>query len=150
MWVTFQVENIGVMRKEGMHLLERPYQEIAAFKEVQELDPDWDLYDECEKSGKLWVMTARADGVLVGYIWMLLVGDMHYKGLRRAVEDVHYLAPEYRKGLTGYKMLVETKRAMQEKGVDMIVFRTKVASDHGLLLERLGGVFADKLYTIVL
>jgi L-amino acid N-acyltransferase YncA len=148
--VVFQVESVKAVRHEVIPLIEQHYQEIAQFKEVQKLDPDWEAYGRLEDQGKLWVLTARSDGNLVGYIVMLLTRDMHYRNLLKATEDIHFLLPQYRKGMTGYRMLAMMKRAMKEKGAHMINVRTKANSDHGLLFERLGGVLHDLVYTIVL
>lgn len=150
MSVVFAVENIAVIRDEAMDVVRQHYDQTAQFKEVQELDPDWEAYDRIEQAGKLWVMTAREDGRIVGYIIMLLSMDMHYRNLRRATEDVHFMIPEDRKGLIGYKMLSQTVNAMREKGVQTVTFRTKASDSHGVLFERLGGVLHDLVYTIVL
>lgn len=149
--ITFQVENVAAVRRDGWpHLFELHYEEIAQFKDVQQLDPDWEAYDRMEQSGKLWVMTAREGTTLIGYMVMFLSADLHYRKLMRATEDIHFILPEYRKGLLGYRMLVRMKQAMQDKGAHTITLRTKANSDHGLLFERLGGVLHDKVYTIVL
>jgi Acetyltransferase (GNAT) family len=148
--VTFQIENVDAVKKDGLPLLDAHYEEIAQFKDVQKLDPDWDVYYRIEGQGKLWVMTARLDGAMIGYIVMMLTNDMHYRKLMRATEDIHFILPEHRKGILGYRMLAKTKQAMREKGAHTITFRTKPSSDHGLLFERLGGVLHDLVYTIVL
>lgn len=149
--VVFAVESVSAIRQECLPLIDRHYDEIAQFKQVQKLDPDWDAYARLEVAGKSWVMTARASGVLVGYIVMLISTGLHYRKLVQAAEDIHYILPEYRRGLTGYRMLALTKKAMQARGVHTISFRTKSGDkDHGLLFERLGGVLHDLVYTIVL
>lgn len=147
--VKFQVERISVIRDEGMTIVKRHYEEIAQFKQVQELDPDWDAYDRAEKADKLWVMTARHGGAMVGYIIMILAFDMHYRKMFRATEDVHYIIPEYRKGILGYKMLALTTKEMKARGCKTITFRTKADQNHGKLFERLGGELHDLVYTIV-
>lgn len=147
--VVFRVENIAVIRDEAMAVVARHYDEIAQFKQVQELDPDWPAYERAEQAGKLWVMTARREGAIVGYIIMILSYDMHYRKMFRATEDVHFLIPEYRRGLLGYRMLALTKKEMVAKGCKTITFRTKADADHGKLFERLGGVLHDLVYTIV-
>jgi len=145
----FAVENIGALWA-NMEVVRRHYEEIAQFKEVQVLDPDFEAYDRLEATGKLWVMTARDESRLVGYIVMFLSNDLHYRKLMRATEDIHFLLPEYRKGWTGYNMLKKVKAAMKEKGAHTVTFRTKAGQDHGVLFERLGGVLHDLVYTIVL
>lgn len=148
--VTFQVEDVDAVRNDGLPLLDAHYEEIAQFKEVQKLDPDWDAYYRAEQQGKLWVLTARLDGAMIGYIVMFLSRDMHYRTLLRATEDIHFILPEHRKGLLGYRLLAKTKQAMKEKGVHTVTVRTKANANHGLLFERLGGVLHDHVYTIVL
>ena len=148
--VTFQVENVDAVRQDGLPLLDRHYEEIAQFKDVQKLDPDWEVYYRLEQQEKLWVLTARSGPDMVGYIVMLLTRDMHYRTLLRATEDIHFILPEYRKGLLGYKLLARMKQAMREKGVHTITLRSKANADHGLLFRRLGGVLHDLVYTIVL
>lgn len=148
--ITYQVETVKAVQDEGLALLDLHYDEIAQFKGVQKLDPDWDFYYRIEAQGKLWVLTARAGGQMIGYTVMMLSSDPHYRKLMRATEDIHFILPEYRKGLTGYRMLAKTKQAMKEKGARTVTFRTKANADHGLLFERLGGVLHDLVYTIVL
>lgn len=144
----FAVEKIGAVW-EHMDVVRKHYDEIAQFKDVQKLDPDFEAYDRMEQAGKLWVMTARKDGALVGYIVMFLANDLHYRNLLRATEDIHFILPEHRKGLTGYRMLALARDAMKAKGAHTITFRTKAENSHGVLLERLGGVLHDLVYTIV-
>jgi len=147
--ITYRVETIAVVEA-ATDLVRQHYEEVAQFKEVQKLDPDWDAYERIEESGKLWVMTVRDDGVMVGYMVMMLSMDLHYRGLRRATEDIHYLLPEYRKGLIGFKLLRLTVQAMKEKGVKLVTMRTKAAHSHAALFERLGGELQDLVYGIVL
>src|ERR1700689_2416429 len=111
--IVFQVEDVKTVQSEGLQMLERHYQEIAQFKSVQKLDPDWEAYYRDERQGRLWVMTARSAGALVGYIVMFLTHDRHYRKMLRAVEDLHFILPEYRKGMVGYRMLAKAKQAMQ-------------------------------------
>lgn len=147
--IEFAVENIAAIWAD-MTVVQAHYDEIAQFKQVQKLDPDFEAYDRAEQAGKLWVMTAREGVKLVGYIVMFLTNDMHYRKLLKATEDIHFILPEHRKGLAGYRMLSLTKQAMAQRGVHTITFRTKAGADHGVLFERLGGVLHDLVYTIVL
>jgi hypothetical protein len=147
--IEFAVETIGAVW-ERMDVVRRHYEEIAQFKDVQQLDPDFEAYDRMEKAGKLWVMTARNGDDLVGYIVMFLAFDLHYRKLKRATEDIHFILPEHRKGLVGYQMLAKTTQAMRDLGVHTATFRTKADNSHGVLFERLGGVLHDLVYTIVL
>lgn len=148
--ITYQVETIEATRQESLPLLDRHYEEIAQFKDVQRLDPDWDSYLVLERLGKLWVMTVRDDGKLVGYIVMIITKAPHYKGLLMANEDLHFLLPEYRKGLTGYRLLAKTKQAMKDMGCKLATMRCKAGMSHAALFERLDGELTDLVYAFKL
>ena len=148
--ITYQVETLAATREEALPLLDRHYEEIAQFKGVQKLDPDWETYDAMERSGHLWVMTVRDRGQLVGYMVMVINRALHYKSLLMATEDIHYLAPEYRKGLTGYRLLAKTRQAMKDKGAKMATMRCKAGQSHAALFERLGGELSDMVYAFTL
>lgn len=144
--ITYQVESLSAVRPEVTDLISLHWEEIAQFKDVQKLDPDWEQYDLLEQKGRLWIMTARDDGKLVGYIAMLMGYHLHYRKLLTAVDDLHFIHPDYRKGLTGYRLLAMTVKVMRGKGVRFIAFRTKAFADHGALFERLGFQKHDVVY----
>lgn len=144
--ITYQVEVLAQVRNDILPLIERHYQEIAQFKDFQKLDPDWDDYEAIERAGKLWVLTARDRGMLIGYIVMVIGRSRHYRTLLMASEDIHYLLPEYRKGLTGYRLIAKTVAAMKEKGVGLTLLRTKAGQSHAVLFERLDGELSDLVY----
>lgn len=144
--IKFDQERLSAFREEAKELFAAHYDEVAQFKSLQKLDPDWVTYDLYEKMGKLWSMTARDDGVLVGYIIMIVSTHLHYRQLRSAMEDVHFIHPDYRKGLVGYKLIKAALQQMRNLGVSFCVMRTKADQDHGKLFERLGGVKHDIVY----
>jgi hypothetical protein len=133
-----------------MDLLKQHWEEVVQFPEQQILDPDWPVYEMLEKQGKLWVLTARAHGELVGYIVMLLSRHLHYRTITTAMDDIHFLHPDYRHGLTGYRMIALTVKAMAAMGIRMCTFRTKALNNHGKLFERLGFVQHDVIYAKIL
>ncbi|HXC62373.1 MAG TPA: GNAT family N-acetyltransferase [Nitrospiria bacterium] len=144
--VMFRQESLSDFREECEQIIEAHYQEIALDKNAQKLDPDWEEYERLEKLGRFWLMTARHRGMLVGYIVMLITKHLHYKSLVMAVEDIHYLSPEYRRGLLGYKLLAIADREMKKLGVKKCVFRTKFFKNHGKLFERLGYKPEDEVW----
>lgn len=151
MTLSYQVESITVIRDEGDDLLHAHWQEIAAFKNCQKLDPDWATYEKMEAAGRLWTMTARNEqGRLVGYIVMGIAYSLHYKGLLSAAEDVHFLERDYRKGMAGYFMLRFMIKAMRERGVKFLSIRTKAARSHEILFKRLGMTMHDIVYSMEL
>jgi hypothetical protein len=148
--ITFQVETLASTRDEALPLLDRHYEEIAQFKDVQKLDPDWEIYEALERAGRLWVMTVRDHDVMVGYMVMLINRALHYKTLLMATEDIHFLVPEYRKGMTGYLLIRKTLRAMKERGCKLATMRCKAGISHAVLFERLDGELSDLVYAFKL
>jgi hypothetical protein len=150
--VVFQVEQspVAMIRSEGLDLLKQHWEEVAPHRDIQVLDPDWAVYETLERFGRLWVLSARDRGRLVGYIVMTLSQNMHYRKLKMATDDIHFLHPDYRRGLTGYRMLVLAEKAMAELGVGKCVFRTKFLLDHGKLFERRKFVKEDIIWTKML
>lgn len=148
--VVFRRERLMDLRHECEEIIEAHYQEIALQKDAQKLNPDWDEYFRLERLGKVWLMTARHHGELVGYIVMIISHHMHYKTLSVALEDLHYLRPEYRKGLTGYRLISTAVKEMAKLGVKKCVLRTKFFKNHGKLFERLGFVREDEVWSRIL
>ena len=104
--------------------------------------PDWDTYFAYDRAGSVAVWTARTieRGVLVGYIIWLTTRGLHCADTIFAAADLVYLAPEYREGLTGYKLLKSGVAAIRPF-VDIIKVETNDLYEEGrmgVLLKRLG------------
>src|SRR5258708_36141011 len=102
MSVTFQREPFWPWLAEAQLLFPRHYDEIGENKDITH-GPDLDLvkYKLLDDAGKLHVLTARDGGKLVGYYVLLVDHNLHYRSVVTVMDDVHYLAPEYRKWRTG-------------------------------------------------
>jgi GNAT superfamily N-acetyltransferase len=80
------------------------------------LDPNWDLYYAWDVQGVLRVLTVRADGVLVGYLFLLLSAHVDHKTTLYAQAEKFWLDPVFRQGWTGVKLFKEGVRAATEWG----------------------------------
>jgi ribosomal protein S18 acetylase RimI-like enzyme len=100
--------------------------------------PDWEAYRKTEAEGKLFILTARKDGELIGYNVMLLINHPHYAGDRVAQNDVIYVKPEHRRGRIGLGLVRYFEAAMRATGFDKIYYHAKPSNDFGSLLVRLG------------
>ena len=137
--VTFQFEPFEAFFAAAQALFDRHFDEIAEHKELfGKVSPDLDLYRAFDKRGVLRILTARHAGELVGYFVFVVKPNAHYRHVLAAIEDLYFLAPEYRKGITGYRFLRRAVEAMEESGAHIGSLRTKLKHDHGQLLERLG------------
>lgn len=111
-----------------------------------EFDADWPMYLAQEASGKVFVLTARVDGAMVGYNIMLLHNHPHYKNARVAQNDAIYVAPEHRRGRVGIGLIKYFEAAMCECGFDKIYYHAKPFNGFGKLLEQMGYPLVETIH----
>jgi len=148
--ITFQKEQIQPFANEAIDLFEKHYAELAERTDVIELDPDFEKYQKLMDLGMLEIHTARDDGKLVGYSLWMVMNHLHYKKSVTASSDILYIHSDYRKGMFGYKFVKWTTEEVKKRKPQRILFHMKPHIDYGHLVERLGGHFFEKTYSIVL
>ena len=151
--ITFQKEPLEKFQSfidEAVLLLKEHYEELAERTDVIELDPDVEKYQKLLEMNILEVHTARDDGNLVGYALWMVMNHLHYKKSVTASSDILYIHPNYRKGIFGYKFVKWTTEEVKKRSPQRILFHMKPHLDYGHLVERLGGHFFEKTYSIVL
>jgi GNAT superfamily N-acetyltransferase len=148
--ITYQQESLINCEKDAKELLQSHWEEIALNKDVIKLDPDWEAYYSLEDGGVLKVFTARSNGTLVGYFVVICRNHLHYKSNLFAFNDVLYLAKDYRKGMTGPKLMKFAEKCLKEDGVDVLVVNTKRHKPFDQLLVWLGYKHAENIYTKLL
>ena len=77
-------------------LLHEHWVDIAEFKEDFTLNPDFNLYQQLNQAGHLRIITARKEGVLVGYMIVMVTPHIHYKHKIIAKTDVLFLTKTHR------------------------------------------------------
>lgn len=143
--VCFAVEPFKAAYAEARPLMVRHWNEIAKNKHLMRLNPDLKRYEMI--GDKLLLVTARANGALVGYFLWIIVTHSHYQHVLVAEEDLHYLLPEFRRGMTGYLLLKAACRAAIERGAELLTMREKIGHEHPALLKRLKFKPTDIVYT---
>lgn len=136
---------------------------IAAFQELQydkdeiPLAPDMSYYRQLEALGTYKVVGARHRGELVGYNSFFVNRRTRSKNIVQSVSDSLYLAPEYRRGMNGVRLLKETDRLLREAGSARnqysITVHLKIGSSGetvGRLLEILGYRAIEVVYSRLL
>lgn len=144
MGVTFQRERAHDVIPELEPLLMRHWEEIAHFKDVP-LQPDFDAYRKLEDRDCLRVFTARNDGALIGYAIFIVSVNIHY-ATRQAVQDVLFLAPEYRNARVGLGLIKFGDDELTKECVSAIFHHVKAAHDFGPLLRSIGYELVDYIY----
>lgn len=117
-------------------LIEMVWEEVDQRADVMPLDLDRDAYYELYQAGMLRYYTARTEGVLVGFIVVMVQKNLHSKGRFSGVTDVMYIKPEYRGNFSDLLLLVEED--LRVEGVSWFTFITKSWLDSGGLADKLG------------
>ncbi len=141
-----------MIAKEFPVLFRQHWEEIALHKDAIPLDPHWDRYYDFDVADILNVLTVRANGVLVGYMFILVFPHLHYASTTWAQTDMFWISPAYREGWTGIRMFKETERHVKARGAKMIkvVIKLFFEADRGTLgrlLKRLGYVNDETIWS---
>lgn len=145
--ITYQEEYFEDVIDEIKPLLERHWEEIALNKDKIPLDPDYEAYRKLSDAGAIHYTTVRDDGKLIGYAIYFLIGNLHYSSLAIAESDIFWLAPEYRKGSVGIRLIKAAEKFLVELGVNHIINKVKLHYDVGSLFESLGYKPFERLYS---
>lgn len=103
----------------------------------QELSPAWDKYVQMELAGTLFLLAARDEGKLVGYIITILHPHLHFSGTLYAFVDAFYLAPEYRKDSIDEDFVRENDKALTDQGAQRINIAIPASTWQYRLLKKL-------------
>jgi GNAT superfamily N-acetyltransferase len=149
MTVTFHVEPWASYYPECVPLWVEHYEEFApAHEGKMEMGPDVRVYEALDKAGQLQVLVARSAGQMVGYCLVAIRPHIHYSKSLCGFEDSYFVTKSHRKGLVGYKLIKETLRHLEQRGVQRAYFMTKEFLSIAKLLERLGMKKIDTVYAI--
>jgi GNAT superfamily N-acetyltransferase len=111
------------------------------------LQPDFQVYDQCDKQGLVRFYTARSadDQKLVGYALFFVRTHPHFRGSIQAHQDLLFIHPEKR-GF-GWAFLRWIDEELAKEGVQMIHQTVTTQCDYSPLLKRLGYTAAETIYT---
>ena len=132
------IKDVDSIKDQIQILIKRHYAELTLDKDVMKLAPDWDRYNELNSLGKLSIVAAYDNEKIVGYSVFFLNEHIHYKNNIIANNDVLFLAPEYRLGMTGIKLIKYSEMILQQLGVSKVIWHVKQAKDFRKLLHRMG------------
>jgi len=143
MTMKFTHEKLNDVLPEMKALLDDHYEELTLNKDKVKLNPIWDTYLKLENNNEFYLLTARDDGVLVGYSAFFMKPHIHYADVIVASNDVLYLKKEYRLGMTGVKLLKFSEQKMKEFGATKVTWHVKESNDFRPILHRMGYMDED-------
>jgi GNAT superfamily N-acetyltransferase len=133
-------------------LFERQWEELALFKEDIPLSIDYPKYKELEDRGLLFIITARVEGVIMGYSVFFINNPLHYSTSPFGMSDVIWVDPVYRQSGVGAELISQTERLAKKKGAKWFSWRIKPRADQDFspYLATQGYVFGEKIMMKVL
>lgn len=134
-------------------LIHQHWAEIAVEKKLQRLNVSWEAYGKLAVGGFLLMCTLRGlplEGEMLGYFLCVVMPQPHYKHVIAAVEDSHFILPEYRRQGAGKALFTTMERAARRKGAALLRVRTKKHSDNGDFLKSAGYTHIEDVYQKVL
>jgi GNAT superfamily N-acetyltransferase len=145
--VRYQREHMADIWDELLPLFELHYREIAHYQDIP-LAPDRAFYLEADRLGLLRAYTVRAiDGLLVGYVTLVVRTNPHYATSVQAVADLLYLHPDHRRGRAGVGLIRYAEDQLRREGVQVVMHHVKIAHPRlGEILRRGGYIPIDTLY----
>lgn len=128
------------------------FDEVACDQDAIPLAKNHLEYLRLADTGQLHVMTVRADGRIVGYIWGIIRPGLHNATSLMCYTDLYFLLPEFRKGRTGIDMFVAYEKTLRARGVKKVYTGTKIHNglDRSKIFARLGWTQQEVLYCKVL
>jgi L-amino acid N-acyltransferase YncA len=134
--ITYQLESWADYRRDVQDLWQEHYDELAMNKR-KAMKPHEAFYMEAEKAGIMQLLTVRADGKLVGYCIMFIKPHPHYADVLVGFEDTYYLRKEYRKGMTGVRIITKSEKYCKDRGCREIVFMEIASKETASIFQHL-------------
>lgn len=144
--VTYQVERYPDVIEEIKPLLHDHWEEIAGYKDQFPLNPDYEKYAKLDEMGMCHIVTARDEGIMIGYFVSFVMPHLHYQDCLYAMNDIVFVAKEHRHGSVGAKLIRFAEVELAKMGAHRMCLHVKVSNDFGPLLERMGFACTEKNY----
>lgn len=135
--ITFQEEFFSDIKDELLPLQKEHWCERSEISETTELKINTLMFEAIENAESLHIVTARHDKKLIGYFVSVVSPHPYCTGLVMAENNAIFLNKEYRKGLTGYKLMKKGIEFLRKKA-DMISISLPAEKKFISIAKRLG------------
>lgn len=133
--VTFQEEPFAACWAEAKPLTEAHHAGTASYRRHEPLKIDAERFTRYNEAGIFHWLTARDQGVLVGYFGVYVMDSMHSQR-PIATEDTFFLHPQYRGGRTALRFLRYVEQFLQawaRPGEPLsVLFSCEIDNDTGI------------------
>lgn len=143
--ITTQIESFSDSASELASLFKTHWEELALFKDRMPLAPQWQEYAKREREGRLFLVTVRRDGKIVGYYISQTAPGFHYSTTHTGTMDIAYIVQSERNRGLAYPLFRRVERELKRRGVKVWFSGYKVHNPLGMpeLLDLLGFKPAD-------
>lgn len=148
--VQFRLMSASDFFEMAMPLLSLHRDELATDKALMVLKPDFERYEYLDECGALLVLGAFRGDRLIGYSANIIASNLHYSDLVMCQNDVLFLVPEERKGMTGIRLIRETERLAKERGAMIALWHAKLGTSLDKIMPKLGASVQDVMWRKVL
>jgi GNAT superfamily N-acetyltransferase len=145
----FCIERLADCYEELGSLAVAHHAEVNVFDDVP-LDINWARYVQAEKAGNYFLVTARDEDKMIGWLGFFVYEHMRHIGYKMAKEDWYYVVPSHRKKGIGQQLFKFAEEALKGLGVRRVMVSCKVEHDYTRLLNGLGYENHEKNFTKVL
>lgn len=136
MTITAQIENYTDCLDELRPMHHEHWLQLGPDRDKVPLDPQYDVYLQCDKDGKILLATLRENGELAGYFIGFVTPGLHYKTCLTLTMDIFWIREESRdKELGGVKLFRAAFEEAKRLGVQRIVCASKTHQDASRLFE---------------
>lgn len=117
--ITLQIESFEDCIPELRQLFPVHHVELGLFRNLMPLDPDYREYVRRERTGSLFLCTARRNGILVAYYVAQVAAGFHYRSTMTGTADLYYVVPEFRDRGLALPLFRHTERELKRRGVQV-------------------------------
>lgn len=146
-------ERFPAIGKEIVPLLHQHYLETGSYTKAVPLDLNFAQYMQMDAAGVMQILTARDNGVLVGYLFASVGAHLNFVTTVFSTAYMYYLKPAYRRGWNGVHLFRKWIDVAENSGVRVLqVAETlRVRGKHdkriGVLLKYLGFTCVERSYS---
>lgn len=133
--ITAQVEPFLPFLEEVKPLLPLHWEELAMNKDKVPLAPQWGVYEAMDAAGQIMTVTLRERGRLVGYFVGFVKPGLHYETCLTLTMDIFWTHPDIRGGLAGVKLFRAVEKEAKRRGVQRMLFGSKLHKDASRLFD---------------
>lgn len=145
--ITFTQESIVDLYLERRDLIEDHYEEAPFYEDIP-VQPQLDFYQQLDDQGNYFLLVARIDGEVVGYISYVICPLIQFDDQIIADMELIYTAPEARGTGIGTQLLEEAEKLLVDNyGATVASIRSKSDSSIRGFAELMGYTEKEVMFT---